>query len=71
SLTGQIVYFRLLITIIYYLFHVTKFYLFFYACHITGGYLKSPFKRLVIAGLTRNPLKIKARFSGDPASSAG
>jgi hypothetical protein len=41
----------------------------------SGGYargcLKSPFKRLVIAGLTRNPLKIKARFSGDPASGAG
>jgi hypothetical protein len=39
--------------------------------YLNGGCLKSFFKRLVIAGLTRNPLKINVRFSGDPASSAG
>jgi hypothetical protein len=32
---------------------------------------KAPCGVLVIAGLTRNPLKNNARFSGDPASSAG
>jgi hypothetical protein len=32
---------------------------------------KAPCGVLVIVGLTRNPLKDNARFSGDPASSAG
>jgi hypothetical protein len=32
---------------------------------------KAPYGAPVIAGLTRNPLKDNARFSGDPARGAG
>jgi hypothetical protein len=44
---------------------------FFYFLKIYGAVSKVVLNGFVIAGLTRNPLKINVRFSGDPASSAG
>jgi hypothetical protein len=41
---------------------------FFVELHDTN---KNKIKKLVIAGLTRNPLKMELRLRGDPVSSTG